>query len=176
MFSQRLEQLHFSSQFVPIHSPLISSIVDFVCSSDQAAQELISSFTVWSPLRSELSVKFFLLWGEGCSFARSGVSLPESANRVCFCYCQFCQFCQYSFLLSVWVCIVCVLPRCVQPSILRTENKFAHFDFFFLSSSRIQSEGVSCCVWQECRSQLLLRRISPRVLCASFPGHGKEFR
>ena len=33
--------------------------------------------------------------------------LPESANRVCFCYCQFCQFCQYSFLLSAWVCIVC---------------------------------------------------------------------
>lgn len=66
--------------------------------------------------------------------------LPESANRVCFCYCQFCQFCQYSFLLSAWVCIVCVLPRCVQPSILRTENKFAHFDFFFLSSSRIPPE------------------------------------
>jgi hypothetical protein len=94
-----------------------------VYSSDQAALELISSFTVWSPLRSELSVKFFLLWGEGCSFAHSGVLLPESANRVCFYYCQFCQFgqfcqfcqfCQHSFLLSTWVCIVCVLPRCFQ--------------------------------------------------------------
>ena len=47
----------------------------------------------------------------------SGVLLPESANRVCFfCYCQFCQFCLHSFLRSAWVCIVCVLPRCFQPS------------------------------------------------------------
>ena len=49
VFSQRLEQLHFSSQFVPIHSPLISSIVDFVCSSDQAAQELIFFHRLESP-------------------------------------------------------------------------------------------------------------------------------
>jgi hypothetical protein len=42
----------FSSQFVPIHSPLISSIMDFVCSSDQTSQELIfhrlESPTVWT--------------------------------------------------------------------------------------------------------------------------------
>ena len=38
-----------SSQFVPIHSPLISSIVDFVCSSDQAAQELIFFHRLESP-------------------------------------------------------------------------------------------------------------------------------
>ncbi len=41
-----------SSQFVPIHSPLISSMVDFVCSSDQPSQELIlhrlESHTVWT--------------------------------------------------------------------------------------------------------------------------------
>ena len=49
VFSQLLEQLHFSSQFVPIHSPLISSIVDFVCSSDQAAQELIFFHRLESP-------------------------------------------------------------------------------------------------------------------------------
>ena len=48
-FSQLLEQLHFSSQFVPIHSPLISSVVDFVCSSDQAAQDLIFFHRLESP-------------------------------------------------------------------------------------------------------------------------------
>ncbi len=30
----------FSSQFVPIHSPLISSIVDFVCSSEKVVLSL----------------------------------------------------------------------------------------------------------------------------------------
>jgi hypothetical protein len=50
------------------------------------------------------------------------------------------------------------------------------FQFFFLSfSSRFQLEGVSFCVGQECRSQLLLRRIF-FGLCASPPGRGKEFR
>ena len=47
-----------SSQLAPVHSPLILSIVDFVCSSYQAHN--YSSFTVWSPLRSELVARFFL--------------------------------------------------------------------------------------------------------------------
>jgi hypothetical protein len=103
-------------QFVPIHFPLISSTVDFVCSFYQEYNYL--SFTVWSPLRSELCAKFCLSRG-CCSPHSTGVSLTESENRVCFCYCQFCQFCQfcqYSLLLSVWVCIVCVPPRCIQPT------------------------------------------------------------
>ena len=70
-----------SSQFVLVYSPLISSIVDFVCSSYQA--HYYSSITVRSPLRSELSVKFFLLWGGGRSFARLWCVVSESANWVC---------------------------------------------------------------------------------------------
>ncbi len=101
----------FSSQFVPIHFPLILSIVDFVCSSDQAAQDLIFFHRLESP--TVWTVWSFSSLG-GCSSPSSGVLLPESANRVCFCYCQFCQFCQYCLLLSVWVCIVCVPPRCFQ--------------------------------------------------------------
>ena len=51
----------FLSQFAPIHSPLISSIVDFVCSSDQAAQELIFFHRLESPaVRTVCQV--FPLW------------------------------------------------------------------------------------------------------------------
>ena len=63
---------------------------------------------------------------------------------------------------------------------LCTPRSVFAYQFFFLSSSRFQPEGVlsvlSCCVWQECRSQLLLRCISPRLLSASLPGRGKKFR
>ncbi len=64
----------------PIHSPLISSTMDFVCSSCQ--EHNCFSFNVWSPLRSELCEKFLKSQGV-CSLPNSGVSLPESANRMC---------------------------------------------------------------------------------------------
>ncbi len=53
LFSTTIGAVAFSSQFVPIHFPLILSIVDFVCSSDQDAQDLIffhrlESPTVWT--------------------------------------------------------------------------------------------------------------------------------
>ena len=53
-----------------------------MCSSHQAHNNY-TSFTVRSPLRSELSVKFFLLWGGGRSFARLWCVVSESANWVC---------------------------------------------------------------------------------------------
>jgi hypothetical protein len=107
------EQLHFHHSLFPFilhwfHLQWIS------CSSFQAHNNY-SSFTVWSPRRSELVAKCFL--SGRLFFAQLWCVLSESANRVCFCYCQFCQFCQFcqhSFLLSSWVCIVCVPPRCFQ--------------------------------------------------------------
>jgi hypothetical protein len=81
-----LETGVFSSQFVPIHSPLISSIVDFVCNSYQSHNNY-SSFTVWSPRGSELVAKFFL--SGRLFFDQLWCVLPESAN-------------------------VCVPPRCFQ--------------------------------------------------------------
>ncbi len=70
-----------SSQFVPIHSLLISSIVDFVWSSDQTTQELTFSFLEFPTpgLRSELNGKFFLLGDEG-SFVQSGVPVRSQAR------------------------------------------------------------------------------------------------
>ncbi len=93
---------------------LTSRVYRCVCSSYQTHNNY-SSFTVWSPRRSELVAKFFL--SGRLFYVQLWCVLPESANPVCFCYCQFCQFCQFcqhSFLLSAWVCIVCVPPRCFQ--------------------------------------------------------------
>ena len=101
-----------SSQFAPVHSPLISSIVDFVCSSHQAHNNY-SSFTVRSPLRSELSVKFFLLWGGGRSFARLWCVVSESANWVCLLLSILSiPFILYFLALGSALCVV--LPRCAQ--------------------------------------------------------------
>jgi hypothetical protein len=93
-FSQLLEQLHFSSQFVPIHSPLISSIVDFVCSSDQAAQELI--------LLSPFGVPYGLNWASSFSF--SGVKVVLSLALVC-CYQSpqiGCDFVTVNYINFLW--------------------------------------------------------------------------
>jgi len=144
----------FSSQLFPIHSPLISSIVDFVCSSYQAHNNY-SSFTVWSPRRSELVAKFFL--SGRLFFAQLWCVLPESANRVCFCYCQLCQFCQYSFLLSARVCIVCVPPRCfhlfeqqrfVMTASIHLRRQFCNLrrQFFVFSGSIFRCH--SCLHWR----------------------------
>jgi hypothetical protein len=93
VFSQLLEQLHFSSQFVPIHSPLISSIVDFVCSSDQAAQELIFFHrlefpTVWTERQvfPSLGWRLFFrsLWCVVTRVRKSGVILLLSIISISF--------------------------------------------------------------------------------------------
>ena len=103
-----------SSQLAPVHSPLLLSIVDFVCSSYQAHN--YSSFTVWSPLRSELVAKFFLsgrlffaqLWIRA-RVRKSGVFVTVNSvtvNSV------------YSLPLCAWVCIArFFLPRCAQHSV-----------------------------------------------------------
>ncbi len=64
------------------------------------------------------------------------MSWTESANRVCFCYCQFCQFCQfcqYSLLRSVWVCIVCIPPRYFQPSNNDVFHFCVNFEFYVVN-------------------------------------------
>jgi hypothetical protein len=139
----------FSSQCVPIHSPLISSIVDFVCSSDQTAQELIffhrlESPTVWTVCQ------VFPLWE--VVLCPTLVCCYQSPQIGCvFCYCQFCQFCQHSFLLSVWVCIVCVPPRCFQLFEQRRFILVVQFcnlcrQFFVFSGSVFRCH--SCLLWR----------------------------
>ena len=105
------EQLHFSSQ-----SCSHSFSTDFICSGFRV--QFLSSvqlliFTVWSPLWSEQSVKFFLLWGGGCSFTRSGVS-GQSPQIGCVCYCQFYQ--SRSFFTSLRVGLYCVFSSVVIPT------------------------------------------------------------
>ena len=78
-----------------------------VCSHSFSTDFIYSGFRVqfWSSCtRAYLLSPFGVPYGLNCAssfsfcgvevvlFARSGVSLPESANRVCFCYCQFYQF------------------------------------------------------------------------------------
>ena len=103
-------------------SRVISSAVDFVCNSYQ--EHNYSSFTVWSPLRSELGAKFFLS-GEvvlastlvcHTRVCKSGVFVTvNSINSV------------YSVLLCAWVCIVCFLPRCAQLSVNNVLLLVRHF-------------------------------------------------
>ena len=110
-FFSHMWSVCISSQIVPVHSPLISSIVDFVFSSYPAHN--YSFFTVWSPLRSELCVKFFLSgrlffaqhWCIVDRVRKSGVFVTvNSINSV------------YSllFLRSGWVWTLCFLPRSGQ--------------------------------------------------------------
>ncbi len=72
----------FSSQIVPIHFPLISSVVDFVCSSDQASQDLIvfhrlESPVVWTVCQVFLSGRLFFaqVWCVVTRVRKSGVFL-----------------------------------------------------------------------------------------------------
>jgi hypothetical protein len=105
----------FSSQLVPIHSPLISSIVDLVCSFYQTHYNP-SFFTVWSPLRSELCTKVFLsgrlflthLWCVVTRVRKSGVFLLLSSRLILSIFFT-------SFLLRLYcVCSSTVCPAFEQ--------------------------------------------------------------
>jgi hypothetical protein len=142
-----------SSQLAPVHSPLILSIVDFVCSSYQAHN--YSSFTVWSPLRSELVARFFLsgrlffaqLWIRA-RVRKSGVFVTVNSvtvNSV------------YALPLCAWVCIACfssaVRPtfgqrRFVTAASFCNLRRFCNWcrQFFVLSGS--VSQRLSCILWR----------------------------
>ena len=153
LFFSQLESGCISSQLVPVHSPLISSIVDFVCSSYQAHN--YSSFTVWSPLRSELVARFFLsgrlffaqLWIRA-RVRKSGVFVTVNSvtvNSV------------YSLPLCAWVCIArfssTVRPtfgqrRFVTAASFCNLRRFCNWcrQFFVLSGS--VSQRLSCILWR----------------------------
>ena len=97
-----------SSQFVLVYSPLISSIVDFVCSSYQA--HYYSSITVRSPLWSELGVEFFLYWDEVVLGAQLRVCLCRSPQIGCVFIAVKSILSinsAYSLLRGAWVGTVC---------------------------------------------------------------------
>ena len=115
-----------SSQLAPVHSPLILSIVDFVCSSYQAHN--YSSFTVWSPLRSELVARFFLsgrlffaqLWIRA-RVRKSGVFVTVNSVTVN----SVTVNSVYSLPLCAWVCIARFFFR-GAPNIRSTTLCYCH--------------------------------------------------
>jgi hypothetical protein len=81
--------------------------------------KISSSFTVWSPLWSELCAKFFSLGG--CSLPRSDVLLPESANRVCFLLLSILSILS-TFFPSFRLDLYCVCPSTVLPAFRTTTH------------------------------------------------------
>ena len=102
------------------------SIVDFVCSSYQVHN--YSSFTVWSPLRSELVAKFFLsgrlffaqLWIRA-RVRKSGVFVTVNSVTVN----SVTVNSVYSLPLCAWVCIARFFFR-GAPNIRSTTLCYCH--------------------------------------------------